>query len=93
MLAGRYKIIKEVKEGGFSQTFQDQDLQYSQRQYCVSRKLQPPENDTFTVRTTRQLFMDEINLLKKLGYHAKISQLYTTFTEAQVLSKIIRTGS
>lgn len=83
MLAGRYKIIKEFKDGGFSQTFLAKDLQHPKQQRCVIKKLQPPETDAFTVKTARLLFMDEINVLKKLGHHAQIPQLYTSFTEDQ----------
>ncbi len=81
MLADRYKIIKEFKTGGFSQTFLAKDLQHPQQQRCVIKKLRPHDTDTFTVNTARQLFVSEVNVLKKLGHHAQIPQLYTTFTE------------
>ncbi|MEO0373066.1 MAG: serine/threonine-protein kinase [Cyanobacteria bacterium P01_A01_bin.17] len=81
MLADRYKIIKEFKAGGFSQTFLAKDLQHSEHQRCVIKKLQPKDTDAFTVKMARQLFSNEVNVLKRLGQHTQIPQLYTSFTE------------
>ena len=83
MLADRYKIIKEFKTGGFSQTFLAKDLQHPDQQHCVIKKLRPKDTDEFTIKTARQLFSKEVNVLKKLGYHTQIPQLYETFTEDQ----------
>lgn len=81
MLAGRYKIIKEFKDGGFSQTFLAKDQRHPQQRRCVIKKLQPPSTDDFTVKTARHLFTEEVNALRKLGHYTQIPQLYTTFTE------------
>ncbi|MGF1604093.1 MAG: serine/threonine protein kinase [Thermosynechococcaceae cyanobacterium] len=83
MLAGRYKIIKKFKNGGFSQTYLAKDLQHPAQQRCVIKKLQPPDTDDFTVNAANQLFTEEVNVLKRLGHHTQIPQLYTTFTEDQ----------
>jgi serine/threonine protein kinase len=83
MLAGRYKIIKEFQDGGFSQTFLAKDMQHSTQQRCVIKKLQPQATDSFTVNASYQLFTDEVNVLKKLGHHTQIPRLYTTLTENQ----------
>ncbi|MGB7416551.1 MAG: serine/threonine-protein kinase [Thermosynechococcaceae cyanobacterium] len=85
MLAGRYKIIKKFKNGGFSQTYLAKDLQHPDQQRCVIKKLQPPDTDNFTVNAANQLFTEEVNVLKRLGHHTQIPQLYTTFTEDQEL--------
>lgn len=81
MLADRYKILKEFKDGGFSQTFLVRDLHHPEQQRCVIKKLQSPDSDAFTINAASQLFTQEVNILKKLGHHAQIPQLYTTFTE------------
>ncbi|PZD70761.1 Serine/threonine-protein kinase C [Acaryochloris thomasi RCC1774] len=81
MLAGRYKIIKEFKDGGFSQTFLAKDQRHPQQRRCVIKKLQPQDTDAFTVKTARHLFTEEVNALKKLGHYTQIPQLYTTFTD------------
>jgi serine/threonine protein kinase len=81
MLADRYKILKEFKTGGFSQTFLARDLQHPEHQHCIIKKLRPKDDDAFTVRTARQLFTKEVNVLQKLGHHPQIPQLYTTFTD------------
>jgi serine/threonine protein kinase len=83
MLAGHYKIVKEFKDGDFSQTFLAKDLDHPKQQRCVIKKLRPPATDTFSVNTACQLFAEEVNVLKKLGHHAQIPQLYTTFTVEQ----------
>lgn len=81
MLVGRYKVIKEFKDGGFSQTFLAKDLHHPQQRRCVIKRLQAPDDDAFSINTARQLFVEEVNVLKTLGHYTQIPQLYTTFTE------------
>lgn len=80
-LANRYKIIKDLGSGGFSQAYLAKDLARADNRRCVIKKLQPKSNDPFTVRTSRRLFHTEVNVLKKLGSHDRIPQLYVSFEE------------
>ncbi|WP_299491562.1 serine/threonine-protein kinase [Acaryochloris sp. IP29b_bin.137] len=80
-LANRYKIIKNLGAGGFSQVYLAKDLQRDDRRRCVVKQLQPKSDDPFTVRTARRLFKTEVNVLQKLGNHDRIPQLYVSFEE------------
>lgn len=80
-LANRYKIIKRLGAGGFSQVYLAKDLQRDDHRRCVVKKLQPKSDDPFTVRTGRRLFKTEVNVLQKLGNHDRIPQLYVSFEE------------
>lgn len=80
-LANRYKIIKDLGSGGFSQAYLAKDLARADNRRCVIKKLQPKSNDPFTVRTSRRLFHTEVNVLKRLGSHDRIPQLYVSFEE------------
>lgn len=76
-LANRYKIIKNLGAGGFSQVYLAKDLQRDDHRRCVIKKLQPKSDDPFTVRTSRRLFKTEVNVLQKLGNHDRIPQLFS----------------
>lgn len=80
-LANRYKIIKNLGAGGFSQVYLAKDVQRDDRRRCVVKKLQPKSDDPFTVRTARRLFKTEVKVLQKLGAHDRIPQLYVSFEE------------
>ncbi len=80
-LANRYKIIKNLGAGGFSQVYLAKDLQRDDHRRCVIKKLQPKSDDPFTVRTSRRLFKTEVNVLQKLGNHDRIPQLFLSFEE------------
>lgn len=80
-LANRYKIIKNLGEGGFSQVYLAKDLQRDDHRRCVIKKLQPKSDDPFTVRTSRRLFKTEVNVLQKLGSHDRIPQMFVSFEE------------
>lgn len=80
-LANRYKIIKDLGSGGFSQAYLAKDLQRQDNRRCVIKKLQPKSDDPFTLRTARRLFHTEVNVLNKLGNHDRIPQLYVSFEE------------
>jgi serine/threonine-protein kinase len=82
-LANRYKIIKDLGAGGFSKVYLAKDLDRADGRRCVIKKLQTSSEDPFTVRTARRLFQTEVNVLKKLGGHDRIPQLYTSFEADQ----------
>lgn len=80
-LANRYKIIRNLGAGGFSKAYLAKDLQRDDHRRCVVKKLAPKSDDPFTLRTARRLFRTEVNVLKKLGNHDRIPQLYVSFEE------------
>jgi serine/threonine protein kinase len=81
-LAGRYKIIKQLGGGGFSQTFLAIDTQRDKRR-CIVKKLQTESDDAFTVRTAKRLFSTEVKTLKRLGEYDLIPELFDDFAEDQ----------
>lgn len=82
MLAGRYKILRNLGGGGFSKTFLAVDTQAGRRR-CIVKKLQPESNDAFTVRTAKRLFSTEVRVLKRLGEYDQIPELFDDFAEDQ----------
>ena len=82
-LAGRYRIIAELSQGGFSQTFLAEDLHLPGRPRCVVKQLKPPSEDTRILQTSRRLFETEAKVLEKLGFHTQIPSLLAYFEEDQ----------
>ena len=80
-LAGRYRIIGELSQGGFSQTFLAEDLHLPGRPHCVVKQLKPKSDDTRILQTSRRLFETEAKVLEKLGLHDQIPSLLAYFEE------------
>ncbi|HAG85448.1 MAG TPA: protein kinase [Cyanobacteria bacterium UBA12227] len=83
IIGGRYKISRQLGQGGFGTTFVSQDQHLPGDRYCVVKQLKPQGDDSFTLQTARRLFDTEAKILHKLGTHDQIPQLFAYFEENQ----------
>jgi CHASE2 domain-containing sensor protein/serine/threonine protein kinase len=81
VLRGRYRIIRVLGSGGFSETYVAEDLQQPGNPHCVVKKLRVVSNDPNTLRLARRLFATEAETLERLGQHDQIPQLFASFEE------------
>jgi eukaryotic-like serine/threonine-protein kinase len=82
-LGGRYKVISQLGEGGFGQTFLAQDLHLPGQPRCVVKQLKPQVSDAQSLQTARRLFDTEAKVLDALGIHDQIPRLLAHFEENQ----------
>jgi len=80
-LAGRYKILEYLGEGGFGQTFLAVDEQLPEFPKCVVKKLKPLSLKMLP--TARKLFDREARCLQSLGKHEQIPLLLAYFEQDQ----------
>ncbi len=81
ILAGRYKIIKVLGAGGFSETYIAEDIQVPGNPQCVVKQLKPATTKSENLALARRLFSAEAKTLEKLGTHNQIPQLLAYFEE------------
>ena len=80
-LTGRYKIVKLLGGGGFSQTFIAEDGHLPDRPACVIKQLKPVSSQAEVLRISRELFDKEAKVLYRLGKHDCIPGLLAHFEE------------
>ncbi|MEH2278041.1 MAG: CHASE2 domain-containing protein [Nostoc sp.] len=80
-LAQRYKIVKVLGSGGFSETYIAVDTQRPGNPRCVVKQLKPASTKPEALRLARRLFNSEAQTLEKLGTHSQIPQLLAYFEE------------
>jgi len=80
-LTGRYKIVKQLGGGGFSQTFIAEDGYLPDRPSCVIKQLKPASSQTEVLEISRELFDKEAKVLYRLGKHDCIPSLLAHFEE------------
>jgi len=81
LLGNRYKVIKLLGTGGFSQTYLAEDTQRPGSPQCVIKLLQPARSDPKFLEVARRLFETEAEILEILGHHSQIPQLLAYFEE------------
>jgi CHASE2 domain-containing sensor protein/tRNA A-37 threonylcarbamoyl transferase component Bud32 len=81
MLARRYKIVKVLGSGGFSETYIAEDTQRPGNPRCVVKQLKPASKKPEGLQLARRLFNLEAQTLQKLGSHDQIPQLLAYFEE------------
>jgi len=81
ILAGRYKIVKVLGSGGFSETYIAEDMQRPGYPRCVVKQLKPANTQSKSLELARRLFNSEAQTLEKLGYHNQIPQLLAYFEQ------------
>ena len=81
LLDRRYRIIKELAEGGFSQTYLAEDTRLPKNPQCVVKHLNPTIDDPIFTQKALELFKAEAETLQELGRHNLIPQLYAYFQE------------
>lgn len=67
LLTGRYLILKQLGEGGFSKTYLAIDRYLLNQSACVVKRLHPPRNSTISIEQAGQLFEIEARSLERLG--------------------------
>ncbi|MEH1889978.1 MAG: CHASE2 domain-containing serine/threonine-protein kinase [Nostoc sp.] len=81
VLAQRYKIVKVLGSGGFSETYIAVDTQRPSNPRCVVKQLKPASTKPEALQLARRLFNSEAQTLEKLGTHSQIPQLLAYFEE------------
>lgn len=81
ILGGRYKIVKVLGNGGFSETYVAEDNQRPGNPLCVVKQLKPANNHPKQLQIARRLFQLEAETLEKLGKHDQIPQLLAYFEQ------------
>ncbi|OIP73012.1 MAG: hypothetical protein AUK48_10600 [Oscillatoriales cyanobacterium CG2_30_44_21] len=81
LLDNRYRIIRELAEGGFSQTYLAEDTRLPKNPKCVVKHLNPTIDDPVFTQKALELFKTEAETLQELGKHDLIPQLYAYFQE------------
>jgi len=81
LLDRRYRIMKELAEGGFSQTYLAEDTRLPKNPKCVVKHLNPTIDDPIFTQKALELFKAEAETLQELGRHDRIPQLYAYFQE------------
>ena len=79
----RYKIIKVLGAGGFSETYVAEDTKRPGNPLCVVKQLKPATHKSQQLKIARRLFNAEAKTLEKLGNHSQIPQLLAYFEEEE----------
>ena len=83
ILDGRYRIVKVLGAGGFSETYVAQDSKRPGHPLCVVKQLKPVNNKPVQLEVARRLFHSEAQTLERLGKHNQIPQLLAYFEEEE----------
>ncbi|MBD2774516.1 CHASE2 domain-containing protein [Iningainema tapete] len=83
ILDWRYKIVKVLGSGGFSETYVAEDTKLPGNPLCVVKQLKPVNNKSEQLAVARRLFNSEAQTLQKLGTHNQIPQLLAYFEEEE----------
>ncbi|BAY27813.1 serine/threonine protein kinase with Chase2 sensor [Calothrix sp. NIES-2100] len=83
ILGGRYKIVKVLGSGGFSETYIAEDIQRPGNPRCVVKQLKPANTKTTGLQLARRLFNSEAQTLERLGKHQQIPQLLAYFEQEE----------
>ncbi|NJK30044.1 MAG: CHASE2 domain-containing protein [Acaryochloris sp. SU_5_25] len=81
LLAGRYRNIAPLSQGGFGKTYLAKDIKRPGYPQCVVKQLQPRENSQPYLKLVRTLFQREAVTLETLGEHDQIPRLLAYFEE------------
>ena len=83
LLAGHYKVLRALGEGGLAKTYIVEDLHRPGHPQCAVKYLKPASNDPDFLPTARRLFKEEAENLEVLGEHDQIPRLLAYFEENQ----------
>lgn len=83
LLAGHYKVLKVLGEGGFGQTYIVEDTHLPGNPKCVLKHLKTTSTDPEILETASTLFEKEAETLQQLGNHDQIPRLLAYFEEKQ----------
>ena len=74
IIINRYKIIRQLGQGGFGRTYLSEDMQQSDRK-CVLKEFAPQVEEDEDLQKAKELFEREANVLKQLQ-HPQIPRLH-----------------
>jgi CHASE2 domain-containing sensor protein/tRNA A-37 threonylcarbamoyl transferase component Bud32 len=83
VLDGRYRIVKVLGSGGFSETYIAEDIKLPGHPQCVVKQLKPANREPKQLEVARRLFNSEAQTLQILGSHPQIPQLLAFFEEEE----------
>ncbi|MBD2356285.1 CHASE2 domain-containing protein [Tolypothrix sp. FACHB-123] len=81
ILGGRYRIVKVLGSGGFSETYIAEDTHRPGNPRCVVKQLKPANTKSTGLQLARRLFNSEAQTLERLGTHPQIPQLLAYFEQ------------
>jgi serine/threonine protein kinase len=81
LLDRRYLIVEVLSQGGFGVTFLAQDTKRPGNPICVVKQLSPANSQPELLTKTKKLFIQEAEILQKLGEHPRIPRLLAYFEE------------
>ena len=84
VLNNRYRVVRELGEGGFGRTFLAVDTHLPSERYCVIKQLYPIVSKPKQYQWVRERFQREAAILETLSRgNSQIPQLYAYFAEAE----------
>jgi serine/threonine-protein kinase len=81
LLDRRYLIVEVLSQGGFGLTFLAKDTKLPGDPICVVKQLSPANSQSELLATAQKLFIQEAEILQKLGEHPQIPRLLAYFKE------------
>jgi serine/threonine protein kinase len=81
LLAGHYKVMAVLGEGGFGQTYIVEDIHLPGNPKCVLKHLKTSSTNPEILDTARKLFQKEAETLQQLGNHNQIPRLLAYFEQ------------
>ena len=82
ILAGRYRIISRLGQGGFARTYTAQDIQNTENPPCVIKEIPFPQSENPRVlEGARRRFHREARALQTLRNNSRIPELFNHFEE------------
>ncbi|MEG3954340.1 bifunctional serine/threonine-protein kinase/ABC transporter substrate-binding protein [Microcoleus sp. herbarium2] len=82
ILAGRYRIIARLGQGGFARTYTAQDIQNPENPPCVVKEIRFPQSENpLVLERARRRFQREARALQTLRNNSRIPELFNHFEE------------
>jgi serine/threonine protein kinase len=82
ILAGRYRIIARLGQGGFARTYTAQDIQKPENPPCVVKEIPFPQSENpMVLERARTRFQREARALQTLRNNSRIPELFNHFEE------------
>lgn len=81
VLRDRFRIIKQIGQGGFGATFLAVEENLPGKPPCVVKQLRPAGTTPYLLNMARELFGREAETLGKIGNHPQIPRLLDYFEE------------
>jgi serine/threonine protein kinase len=81
LLDRRYLIVEVLSQGGFGRTFLAKDTKRPGNPICVVKQLYPANSQPELLIKAKKLFIQEAEILHKLGEHPQIPRLLAYFEE------------